>query len=93
VVQFLGAVTQSSPMMIVTEYLPKVCSSILLFTMGVAFFHSYSFLLFSAGCLLLPQLYYLCIILFAGCYVSFSMPVIVVLFFLSASFLFMIIIS
>jgi len=24
VVQFLGAVTQSSPMMIVTEYLPKV---------------------------------------------------------------------
>ena len=26
VVQFLGAVTQSSPMMIVTEYLPKVLS-------------------------------------------------------------------
>lgn len=26
VVQFLGAVTQSSPMMIVTEYLPKVHS-------------------------------------------------------------------
>ncbi|RWW09011.1 hypothetical protein GW17_00027518 [Ensete ventricosum] len=26
VVQFLGAVTQSSPMMIVTEYLPKVIS-------------------------------------------------------------------
>lgn len=26
VVQFLGAVTQSSPMMIVTEYLPKVPS-------------------------------------------------------------------
>lgn len=25
VVQFLGAVTQSSPMMIFTEYLPKVC--------------------------------------------------------------------
>lgn len=27
VVQFLGAVTQSTPMMIVTEYLPKVCPS------------------------------------------------------------------
>lgn len=27
VVQFLGAVTQSSPMMIVTEYLPKVVPS------------------------------------------------------------------
>ena len=26
VVQFLGAVTQSNPMMIVTEYLPKVLS-------------------------------------------------------------------
>lgn len=29
VVQFLGAVTQSSPMMIVTEYLPKVVPNLL----------------------------------------------------------------
>lgn len=28
VVQFLGAVTQSSPMMIVTEYLPKVSADL-----------------------------------------------------------------
>ena len=35
VVQFLGAVTQSSPMMIVTEYLPKVfCSSPLFIIYG-----------------------------------------------------------
>ena len=31
-IQFLGAVAQSCPMMIVTVYLSKVCSSMLLFT-------------------------------------------------------------
>ncbi|MBA0568759.1 hypothetical protein Golob_006229, partial [Gossypium lobatum] len=34
VVQFLGAVTQSSPMMIVTEYLPKVLIGILFATIA-----------------------------------------------------------